>query len=279
MKPFAVTEYKPVADKEDQVNKLDYSPARKEVQVNQLDYTPTAHDVLVRVKAVATNPIDCKRLGNLGNHTELFEGKEPLVVGWDASGIVKDVGLETSLFKVGDEVMFSGNFFRRGAFAECKLADERIVRPKPSSFSWSETALEPRTIVAAKEALYDQLKVISNKEENHGKTILIMGGGGEYIKKLGEDNVLNHRESLTTQIKDLGIENVDNILHTVDLISELSIEFVGLVKPFGGKCSIWPSESIRFSSCLPVPVSRAKNPSVNMISSCPQFPNCSMMGF
>ena len=275
MKAFAVTEYKAVGD----------LSALKEVQVNNPD-SPTGHDILVRVKAVATNPVDYKRLGNLGKHTEPFEGTEPLIVGWDASGIVEEVGDETSLFQVGDEVMFAGDFFRPGAFAEYTLVDERIVVPKPSSLTWSQAASEPLTILTAMEALYDQLNVSPNKEEDNGKTILITGGAGgvstaavsiakkvlgltviatgsreesiEYIKKLGADHVVNHHESLTTQIKDLGIENVDYILHTVDLTSELFTEFIALVKPFGAICSTSPSatvdlfqllwKSIRFSA-------------------------------
>ncbi len=38
----------------------------------------------------------------------------PLIVGWDAAGIVEDVGSEVSLFKKGDEVYFAGNVFRPG---------------------------------------------------------------------------------------------------------------------------------------------------------------------
>ena len=214
MKAFAVTEYKAAGD----------LSALKEAQVNNPD-SPTGHDILVRVEAVATNPIDYKRLGNLGKHTEPFEGTEPLIVGWDASGIVEEVGDEASLFQVGDEVMFAGDLFRPGAFAEYTLVDERIVGPKPSSLTWSEAASEPLTILTAMEALYDQLKVSPNKEEDNGKTILITGGAGgvstaavsiakkvlgltviatgsreesiEYIKKLGADHVVNHHENLT----------------------------------------------------------------------------------
>ena len=261
MKAFAVTEYKAVGD----------LSALKEFQVKKPS-SPTGHDLLIRVKAVATNPIDYKRLGNLGNHKEPFAETQPLIVGWDASGIVEEVGDDTSLFKVGDEVMFAGDFYRPGAFAEYVLVDERIVGPKPASLTWSEAASEPLTSLTAYEALYDQLKVSSNKEENTGKTILITGGGGgvataaiamakkllgltviatasrdetiKYVKELGADHVINHREKLMDQMKNLGIENVDYILHTVDLSSELFTEFTELVKPFGGICSIWPSATV-----------------------------------
>ena len=235
--------------------------------------SPTGHDLLIRVKTVATNPIDYKRLGNLGKHTEAFEGTEPLVVGWDAAGIVEQVGDETSLFQVGDEVMFAGDFFRSGAFAENVLVDERIVGPKPANLSWSQAASEPLTSLTAWEAIYDQLKVSPNKQDNTGKTILITGGAGgvataaialaskvlgltviatasrdesrDFVRLMGAHHVINHRENLTRQIQEeLGIEAVDYILHTVDLTGDLFTEFVGLIKPFGGICSIWPSATV-----------------------------------
>ena len=261
MKSFAITEYKPVGD----------LSVFKQVEMEKPS-SPTGHDLLIRVKAVATNPIDYKRLGNLGKDTEPFEGTDPLVVGWDAAGIVEEVGEESSLFKVGDEVMFAGDFFRPGAFAEYVLIDERIVGPKPANLSWSQATSEPLTSLTAWEAIYDQLKVSPNKQDNTGKTILITGGAGgvataaialaskvlgltviatasrdesrDFVRRMGAHHVINHRENLTSQIKDLGIEAVDYILHTVDLTEDLFTEFVGLIKPFGGICSIWPSATV-----------------------------------
>jgi NADPH:quinone reductase-like Zn-dependent oxidoreductase len=100
MKAFAVTSYKP----------LGYLQHLEEVRIPK----PSAarHDIVVKVKAVATNPIDYKRLGNLGNSDAKFEVDGPLVVGWDASGIVEQVGPDVTLYQPGDEVMFAGDFFR-----------------------------------------------------------------------------------------------------------------------------------------------------------------------
>ncbi|CAB9525520.1 alcohol dehydrogenase-like protein SE_1777 [Seminavis robusta] len=226
------------------------------------------------VKAVATNPIDYKRLANLGKHDEDFEAQEPLTVGWDASGVVEQVGDETSLFQVGDEVMFAGDFFRAGAFAEYVLVDDRIVAKKPSKSSWSEAAAIPLTSLTAWEALVDQLKIPEDPEKNKGKTILITGGAGgvassavqiakkvlgltviatgsrvetvKYVKELGADHVINHRfPSMSAQVRsELDIENVDYIMHSVDLTPELFTEFVDLVKPFGGIVSVWPSATV-----------------------------------
>ena len=268
MKAFAVSEYKPVGD----------LSALRKVEIPR-PASPTGHDLLINVKAVATNPIDYKRLGNLGNHEEAFGQDTPLVVGWDAAGIVEEVGSEASLFQKGDQVMFAGDFFRPGAFAEYVLVDERIVGSKPPSLSWSQAASAPLTTLTAWEALLDQLKISSKKEENANKTILITGGGGgvstaainvakkvlgigrviatasreeskQYVCAMGADEVINHRESLTEQIKALGVDEVDYILHTVELTPESYTEFIGLVKPFGGICSIWPSAKVDLMELL-----------------------------
>ena len=39
---------------------------------------------------------------------------EPLIVGWDAAGVVEAVGSEVTLFKPGDEVYFAGVINRPG---------------------------------------------------------------------------------------------------------------------------------------------------------------------
>jgi NADPH:quinone reductase len=260
MKAFAVTSYKP----------LGYLQHLEEVRIPK----PSAagHDIVVKVKAVATNPIDYKRLGNLGNSDAKFEVDGPLVVGWDASGIVEQVGPDVTLYQPGDEVMFAGDFFRAGAFAEYVAVDSRIVGRKPTTINWSDTAALPLTFLTAWEGLTDQLKISTKKEENTGKTVLITAGGGgvgsaaiQIAKKVlgltvigtasraetvaftnscGADHVVSHRKSFAPQLKKLGIETVDYVFHCSDLTPALFTEFVDIVKPFGGIVSIWPSASV-----------------------------------
>lgn len=90
MKAFGVTEYK----------KVGVLAHLKEVEVPMPDQ-PSGDDILVNIKAVATNPIDYKRLGNMGNTDAEYEVDGPLIVGWDASGIVESVGSDVTLFKKG----------------------------------------------------------------------------------------------------------------------------------------------------------------------------------
>ncbi|MEO0473014.1 MAG: alcohol dehydrogenase catalytic domain-containing protein, partial [Bacteroidota bacterium] len=59
----------------------------------------SGRDLLVEVKAISVNPVDYKI-----RQSRQADGWS--VIGWDAAGIVKAVGEEVSLFKVGDAVWY-----------------------------------------------------------------------------------------------------------------------------------------------------------------------------
>src|ERR1700678_4518484 len=93
---------------------------------------PRGRDILVEVKAVSVNPVDYK----VRRRTPPADGAAK-VLGWDASGVVRSVGAEVTLFKPGDEVFYAGSIDRPGSNAEFHLVDERIVGPKPRSLDWA----------------------------------------------------------------------------------------------------------------------------------------------
>jgi NADPH:quinone reductase len=53
------------------------------------------------------------------------------VLGWDAAGIVRDVGGNATLFRPGDKVWYAGSIARPGTNAERHVVDERIVGKSP----------------------------------------------------------------------------------------------------------------------------------------------------
>jgi NADPH:quinone reductase-like Zn-dependent oxidoreductase len=83
---------------------------------------PGERDLLVRIEAIAVNPVDTKVRAPR-------EGVEetPRILGWDAAGVVEAVGAKVTLFKRGDEVYYAGDITRPGAYAEYQAVDERIV--------------------------------------------------------------------------------------------------------------------------------------------------------
>ena len=101
---------------------LPSSAAESLLDIQLPDPQPQEHDLLVEVRAVSVNPVDVKV--RTGVAPPPGEAK---VIGWDASGIVRQVGSRVSLFKPGDRVWYAGSLLRPGTNSELHLVDERIV--------------------------------------------------------------------------------------------------------------------------------------------------------
>ncbi|XAM00633.1 zinc-binding alcohol dehydrogenase family protein [Phycisphaeraceae bacterium D3-23] len=199
---------------------------------------PTGRDLLVAIHAVAVNPVDYKvRAPQGGGPTDDRAEDPPRILGWDASGIVEAVGPHATLFKPGDAVYYAGDITRPGCNAEYQLVDERIVGPKPQSLSHAQAAALPLTTITAYEAFFDRLG-IDRDGDSAGQSLLIIGGAGgvgsigiqlakhaklrviatasrpesvAWVKSLGADNVINHREPLRPQVEALGLQYVDHL--------------------------------------------------------------------
>lgn len=185
------------------------------------------YDILVEVKAVSVNPVDYKVRGS----SPPADG-EWKVLGWDATGIVREVGPDVTQFQPGDEVYYAGSITRPGTNAEFHLVDARIVGRKPASLDWAEAAALPLTTLTAWEAMFDRLDV-AKPVPGAAPAILIIGGAGgvgsiaiqiarkrtdltvittasrpetqEWVKELGAHHVIDHRRPLSAQIAELGI--------------------------------------------------------------------------
>ncbi len=202
--------------------------------------TPAGHDLLVKISAISVNPVDFKIRQNAAKDTIL---DTPKIIGWDATGTVEAVGDKTSKFKVGDEVYYAGDITRSGSNAEYQLVDERIVGFKPKNLSDAEAAAIPLTGLTAWESLFDRIRV--NPETDKGKTVLILAGAGgvgsiaiqlakklanltviatasrqdtvDWCREMGADHVINHYESIQSELEKIGHTQVDYILDFVDL--------------------------------------------------------------
>ena len=124
------------------------------VDINLPRPVAAGYDILVEVKAVSVNPVDYK----VRNSTPPADG-DWKVLGWDAAGIVREVGPDVTQFELGDEVYYAGSITRPGTNAEFHLVDARIVGHKPASLSWAEAAALPLTTLTAWEAMFDRLDV------------------------------------------------------------------------------------------------------------------------
>ena len=175
---------------------------------------PGGRDLLVKVEAISVNPVDYKQ--------RKAATDAPRVLGWDAAGTVEAVGRDVTLFKPGDAVYYAGDVTRPGCDSEFHLVDERIVGRKPKSLDFAQAAAIPLTAITAWESFFDRMKVQA------GRSLLIIGGAGgvgsiaiqiakiaelkviatasrpesvAWVKAMGADEVVSHRESLASQIK------------------------------------------------------------------------------
>ena len=70
---------------------------------------PTGRDLLVEVQSVSVNPVDTKM-----SKSAVPDSGQARILGFDAVGIVREIGAEVSLFKVGDAVWYAGAIDRPG---------------------------------------------------------------------------------------------------------------------------------------------------------------------
>jgi len=188
---------------------------------------PGARDLLVEVKAVSVNPVDTKVRRRAAPEPGGYK-----VLGYDASGIVRAVGPEVSLFRPGDEVFYAGAITRPGTNAEFHAVDERLVGRKPARLNFEEAAALPLTTLTAWETLFDRLD-IRTPVMGAADAILIIGGAGgvgsiaiqlarrltsltviatasrpetqDWCRTLGAHHVIDHTRPLAEQVEALGI--------------------------------------------------------------------------
>ncbi|MCT0208257.1 zinc-binding alcohol dehydrogenase family protein [Synechococcus sp. CS-1332] len=219
---------------------------------------PGPHDLLVRIEAVAVNPIDTKLRAGVGT------GDPPRQLGWDAAGVVAATGERVSRFRVGDPVMFAGDVGRSGCNAEAVLVDERLVGRKPARLSWAEAAAVPLTGLTAWEALFERLDLDPSGERGRGRSLLILGGAGgvgsiaiqlarragavviasasrpesaAWVRELGADHVVDHHRPLAPQLAALGFEAVDLIANFSDTDAYWEV-MAALIAPLGSIVAI-----------------------------------------
>jgi NADPH:quinone reductase-like Zn-dependent oxidoreductase len=98
------------------------------------------NEVIVKVKAIGINPIDIKTRKGKGLWGILKEF-DPVILGWDISGIITETGKKVTTFKKGDEVFGMINFPGHGkGYAEYVSAPETHLALKPSNISHEEAA-------------------------------------------------------------------------------------------------------------------------------------------
>lgn len=225
---------------------IDDPDALQDVRVDVPELRP--HDVLVRVHAVSVNPVDIKR------RRGLQPSATPVILGFDAAGVIEAVGPQVSTLAVGDEVWYAGDVSRPGTNAELHAVDERIVARKPKSLSFKDSAALPLTTITAWEALFERFGLTADSTGD----LLVLGAAGgvgsamiqlakkltgvrviatasrddsrDWALSLGADVVINHHE-LQKQAQDVAPEGIDYVFspHSAGNVET----YAAITKPFG----------------------------------------------
>ena len=141
------------------------------------------NEVLVKVKAFSINPVDIKtRLG--GAHAARLKEFNPIILGWDISGIVTETGKSVTSIKKGDEVFGMINFPGHGkAYAEYVAAPESHLTLKPVNVSHEDAAAASLAALTAWQILKGKAGIKS------GDKVLIhsaAGGVGHFAVQMSK---------------------------------------------------------------------------------------------
>lgn len=220
---------------------------------------PTGSDLLVRMEAVALNPVDTKVRSNWNGFGTLQSG-DPVITGWDGAGVVEALGpTHDGRFQPGDAVFFAGNVARAGCQRQFTLVDSRLVGRRPRRLSAAEAAALPLTALTVWEGMLDRQGIALHPGAAPVTVLLIGGAGGvgsnaiqilrrvagarviatasrpesvAHCLALGANHVIDHHGDLRAQLQDLGIEQVDQVLHTSEPDGTLEA-ILPLVAPLG----------------------------------------------
>ena len=211
---------------------------------------PKADEVLIEIHAAAVNPIDWKlRYGYL---EDKFAFDFPIVLGWDASGIVTKLGKDVETLQKGDRVFVRPELTNRGTYAEYTTAKEDLVAKIPENISFEEAAAVPLAGLTAYQCLVDVGKLGS------GNKVLIHAGAGgvgsfaiqiaknmgayvattgstknvEFLKSLGADEVIDYTKDDFSQI----LKDYDLVVDTLG--GEIQDKSLNILKSGGRLVSI-----------------------------------------
>jgi NADPH:quinone reductase-like Zn-dependent oxidoreductase len=205
------------------------------------------NEVIVNVKAIGINPVDIKTRKGKGL-AAAFANIDPVILGWDISGVITQTGRRVTSFKTGDEVFGMINFPGHGkAYADYVAAPETHLTLKPSNISHQEAAGASLAALTA----WQVLKYKAGLKK--GDRVLIhsaAGGVGHYAvqmaKYLGAWVAGTASEKNRDFVLELGADQhidyenqkFEEVLHDLDFVldtigGENTIRSFGTLRPGG----------------------------------------------
>jgi len=201
-------------------------------------------DVLIKVVATSVNPVDYKvREG----HDKWGHRNFPVILGWDVSGVIEQVGRDVKDFHVGDEVYARPDVRRNGTYAEYVAVRASEIALKPRKLDHLQSAVIPLAGLTAYQGIFTHGKL------QEGQRVLINGASGgvgsfavqfakwkgayvigtasganaNFVKELGADEFIDY------QTEDV-VAKLDNLDLVFDLIGgDQQRQLINVLKPNG----------------------------------------------
>jgi NADPH:quinone reductase-like Zn-dependent oxidoreductase len=190
---------------------------------------PKADEVLIRNYAAGVNPVDVSlRSGQFKEQVSLLM---PLVLGYEAAGVIVEVGSEVKDLAVGDSVFTLLGINNPGAYAPYVTNKASLVARKPKTLDHNDSAIIPLAGLTAWQALFDSAQL------QPGQRVLVHGASGgvgcaavqlakwkgayvlattsteniDRVRSLGADEVIDYQTQRFEEIA----KDVDLVLDTV----------------------------------------------------------------
>ena len=197
---------------------------------------PAAGQVVIEVAYAGVNPADWK--GREGWLSRYFGYRFPFVLGFDAAGVIAELGEGVTGLAVGDRVVAASNqgLGERGSYAQFVHAAAERVMPLPAHVSLKDAATLPTAGMTAYEAALD------NGKAGAGHTVLVHGGAGgtgsfaiqlarragarvaatcsahnaDYVRALGAERAIDYRnEDVVAALREWAPDGLDLAVDTV----------------------------------------------------------------
>jgi NADPH:quinone reductase-like Zn-dependent oxidoreductase len=193
--------------------------------------SPKKGEILIKVKAISINPVDIKTRKGLALYNTLKDDK-PVILGWDVSGEVIELGDDVTSVEEEEEVFGMVNFPGHGkAYAEYVVAPANHFADKPDQINHAEAAASCLAALTAWQVLTQQLKVQA------GEKVLIHAAAGgvghfavqiakylggfvigtgsdanyDFVKELGADDYVDYKNEKFEEV----IKDADVVFDTV----------------------------------------------------------------
>lgn len=229
------------------INQFGNADTFYETELPQPQITPDT--VAVAINAFSINPMDIAARAGYLQSPFTDNWTFPLVLGWDFSGTITQVGQNVTKYHIGDQVfgtLPSNHAGNAGSYAETAVVDPASISTIPAGMSVDQAAALPIAGGTAYQAIAQNLNVHPNE------TILIQGGAGgaglfavQIAKSRGAKVITTASPAHTALLQQVGADQVidyhttavSDVLSSVDAVFDTVGDIAGgltVLKP-GGK--------------------------------------------